>query len=161
MNRFLLTKLFFSVSLGHGVDRPQSEKGCRSITKVEEVIPSEIWEITVQSSATNITYFVVEATCEVIGQQTDGNSNRSSNTCYLRPDWERYIGARLGSLPLLAAPGDVPLGLLEQLQWTNHEEYAKGISKVWMSRIRKEGDLGLAKLTVAQRYIIACVVSNR
>ena len=142
------------------MDRPQSEKGCRTITKVEEVIPDEIWKITVQSSSSNRVYFVVEATCEVIGQSDEGN-NRSAKTCYLRPDWEEYIETKLGSLPLPAPPCDVPLGLLEHLHWSNHEEYAKGISKIWMARIRTEGDLGLAKLTVAQRYITACVVSNR
>ncbi len=143
------------------MDRPQSEKGCRTITKVEEVIPDEIWKIAVQSSSSNRVYFVVEATCEVIGQQSDEDNNHSAKTCYLRPDWEGYIETKLRTLPLPAALCDVPLGLLEHLQWTNHEEYAKGISKIWVARIRTEGDLGLAKLTVAQRYIIACVVSNR
>jgi hypothetical protein len=50
---------------------------------------------------------------------------------------------------------------MEHLKWTNHEEYERGISKLWLKRIQNEGELGAAKLDAAERYVLACVVSNR
>ncbi|KAF8195419.1 hypothetical protein BJ912DRAFT_140731 [Pholiota molesta] len=117
----------------------------------------EIWTITVQSSSSINTFYVLETTCEVIGEQEAAGTFPSSHS--LRTDWSSYIAARRNSISPPVASND-SLGLLEHLQWSNHEEYSRGISKVWLSRIEREGDAGSEKLEVARRYILACVVSN-
>lgn len=157
--RFLLTRLFFYVSLGHGSDVLQPPKGLYGLVlNAQEVIPHEIWTITVQSYSSIDTFYVLEATCEVIGEQEAAGTFPSSHS--LRTDWSSYIAARRSLLSPPVASKD-SLGLLEHLQWSNHEEYSRGISKVWLSRIEREGDAGSEKLEVARRYILACVVSNR
>ncbi|KAF8964182.1 hypothetical protein BDZ97DRAFT_914993 [Flammula alnicola] len=158
--RFLLTRLFFYVSLGHGGDELKSgkEKDYWLVLDAQEVIPHEIWKISFRSSSSIHFFYVLEATCEVVGEP-EVNSPALSSIGNLRADWSDYIASRL-NCPTQSDPIVCPPGLLEHLQWTNHEEYAKGISKLWLSKLEREGGIGVAKLTVAQRYVLACVASN-
>ena len=104
--------------------------------------------------------FVLESTCEVIGQAeiTPGTPAiaRSSD---LRVDWAAYIESKLNA-PRQASDVD-NTRLLDNLHWPNHEEYSKGISKLWLKRTENEGTSGIVKRIVAQRYVLACVISNR
>lgn len=150
--RFLLTCLFFEVSVG-------GYAGTRgTITDCQELIEGEIWSVTICSRSCVEVFHVLEATCEVVGHPTPSTTDLSTslNTAHLRADWSAYIAQRLMPSSDLRLPP-----LIEHLTWTNHEEYDRGISKLWLERTRNEGELGLAKRIVAARYILACVVPNR
>ena len=162
--RFLLTKLWFQVSI------PSPEKGDISDLLVEDaqpVVDNEIWHITVRDCRKKSirAYFILEPTCEVIGHPTTITTSTSSvensgNLLELesvRMDWSNYIEQYRLSEPLHGSPSS----LFHHLKCSNTEEYQGGISKVWLSRIREEGELGAYKKVVAERYVIACVVGNR
>jgi len=124
-----------------------------------EIVENEIWEITYRSRrSSKETFYVLEQTCEVIGkapEPLDENQVTSSKN-YLREDWKTYISEaneHSGAHPTAK--------LIDHLQWSNHEEHIKGISKTWLKRIEGEGSTGVAKLAVANRYVMACVIGNR
>lgn len=157
--RFLMTRFFFFVSIGQE-DSRDSPDIWGIIIDVQEAILNEIWTITIRSSSSTSVFYVLESTCEVIGlPQIPEESIRTSfaptrHSSSLRVDWSAYISQRLEN------SAEPPKTLLEHLQWTNHEEYDRGISKLWLSRIRNEGQLGISKEVVARRYTFACIVSN-
>ncbi|KAG6878913.1 hypothetical protein C0992_006659 [Termitomyces sp. T32_za158] len=150
-NRFLLTRLFFKVSIGLALETDFT------ISDVQEVVEGEIWSIQAHSFRGKQVMYVLEATCEVIGHpevRMEGE-NAPQKTIYLRADWSAYVHQHLTRsrgtcLPLL----------MEHLKWANYEEYYRGISKLWLSKIEAEGKIGAAKRVVAERYVLACVVSN-
>jgi hypothetical protein len=148
-HRFVLTRLWFLLSIG-GHDSPSLSR-C-SVTDVQEVIKDEICVIAVRSSDGQMqSFYVLEATCEVIGHPIPPARITSGSVLPdtpLRADWSAYIAA--GS----------DMRLIDRLRWTNHEEYERGISKLWLKRVEKEGELGRAKRKVAERYVLACVVGN-
>jgi hypothetical protein len=128
-----------------------------------------VWSITTRSSSSAVeVFYVLEATCEVVGHPPSppplspdqaGLSKFPGGRIPLRADWSAYIEARIPqSSPSIA--GRIP-SLMEHLKWTNHEEYERGMSTLWLRRIQNKGQLGVAKLVVAERYILACVVGNR
>ncbi|CAA7261382.1 unnamed protein product [Cyclocybe aegerita] len=101
-------------------------------------ITNDIWEITTHSASSISSYYILEGTCEVIGHPP-ASQMKPSDVVHLRADWSAYIGARIrkgesGAVDLRQNPD-----LLDQLQWTNHEEYDKGLTR---------------------RYVLACVVGN-
>ncbi|GJE88344.1 hypothetical protein PsYK624_044270 [Phanerochaete sordida] len=161
-SRFVFTSFWFAVSIGGR----RSEDWLRgTVVDAQEVVPGEIWSIAVQylDSATNTfratRCYVLEPTCEVIGTSAElpGASIGATHQprLDLRVDWSAYIDrwARDTSR--------APNGLfLQHLNWANHEEYDRGISKLWTKRTVQEGALGQAKRAVAERYIFACVVAN-
>ena len=154
-----MTRFFFFVSIGQEDSRDLPDNW-GIITDVQEAIPNEIWAIKIRSSSSTSLFYVLESTCEVIGLpqipeesiRTSFAPTRHSNS--LRVDRSTYISQRLEN------SAEPPKTLLEHLQWTNHEEYERGISKLWLSRIRDEAQLGTFKEVVARRYTIACIVSN-
>lgn len=153
--RFLLTYLFFVVSVGGG--GYVSEK--LVVTDAQKVVGGEIWSVTVCTPRFKEIFYVLEATCEVIGHSmmSLNTSAPLSNPISLRADWSAYINHRISpSLSNIQLPS-----LLEHLKWTNHEEYNRGISRFWLNKTQGEGELGTAKRVVAERYILACVVGNR
>ncbi|KAG6841712.1 hypothetical protein C0991_007984 [Blastosporella zonata] len=148
--RFLLTRLFFEVSIGLEADAVR-------IVDVQEVVEGEIWSIESHSLRGKETLFVLERTCEVVGHpepRSDGKA-ASQNATLLRADWSAYIQQHLKT-----SRDDRLTSLWERLKWTNHEEYDRGISKLWLSRTHAEGQVGASKRLVAERYVFACVVSN-
>lgn len=147
VNRFVVTRMWFMLSVGGGA----SDWMRGLVTNVEPIVSGEIWRITVQHPASQESFYVLESTCEVIGRPTASSDSGldTVQTAPLRADWSAYI----------AQPHGAPL--MDRLKWTNHEEYDKGISKVWLQRISRENDVGAAKKLVAERYVMACVVSNR
>ena len=150
-NRFLLTRLFFEISIGEHIDDGEI------ITDVKEVIEGEIWSVTTCSSTQSKDFYVLEATCEIIGQPplVAGDLGTPTERKALRADWSAYVAERLHSKHARLPP------LLDFLAWTNHEEYERGISKHWLKKTKDEGEVGMAKRIVAERYIMACVVGNR
>ena len=122
------------------------------ITNVQQLVPGEIWCVTMSEKS----FYVLEATCEVVGRPTTPSGE--SSEIPVRADWSKYIAHRLVPPTVHTVP---PPPLLEQVSWTNHEEYEHGISRHWLKRIRREGKLGAMKETIAERYIFACVVGNR
>ena len=79
------------------------------------------------------------------------------NARALRADWTTYIQQQVSN----HRQGNAVQSLLSHLKWANYEEYNRGISKLWLTRIASESLLGLAKKVVAERYVLACVVDNR
>ncbi|KAJ7600948.1 hypothetical protein C8J56DRAFT_880527 [Mycena floridula] len=153
--RFLLTRLFFSISVG----QPWIES---RIVEVKELVQGEVWAVTVQEGSRQEIFHVLESTCEVVGRPPPSQNSMDvdvSPSLRLRADWTSYIEERLVTSktrhPLPFAT------LIERLKWSNHEEYEKGISKLWLTKIAEEGNIGAMKLKVAERYILACVVANR
>lgn len=127
----------------------------------QELVAGDIWSITVSSSTSTEVYYVLEATCEVIGRPPPHSSTSAGSSAQglppLRADWSAYINTQSSSSPVKAAT----FSLMSQLKWINHEEYDKGISRVWLKRIQDEGELGAAKRAVAGKYVLACIVANR
>ncbi|KAH9480512.1 hypothetical protein JR316_0007112 [Psilocybe cubensis] len=152
---FLITKLYFVVSVGNCTD---GFKGAGNIlgkvVDAQEIIEDEIWKVTYCSSTSVETFYVIQETCEVIGgSMAPVSSPMQQNK--LRIDWGAYIRK------ISDRSDDVGhIGLSKRLRWTNHEEYEQGISKAWLKRIQGEGQIGLEKLSVANRYVLACVTSN-
>lgn len=131
-----------------------SQSRCKVID-AQEVVPNEIWRITTENMhAEKEICYVLESTCEVIGGTT---STRREETIRLRSDWSTYIAGHSHD----TAQGRRSESLMSHLAWTNHEEYAQGISKLWINRIKREGQPGNDKMEIAKKYILACVVSNR
>jgi len=135
------------------------------IMDTKQLVEGEIWSVTFASSVSSSKvpeiFYVLESTCEVIGYPSialDSTRGLSQPSIPVRVDWSDYIGTRL--LPSSSLDSPLP-PLMEHLKWMNHEEYSKGISHLWLRRIRNEGELGLAKRVVAERYVLACVVGNR
>ena len=137
------------------------------IIDAQELVKGEIWTITIRNSPSSTeSLYVLESTCEVVGHpppsphpaNSHSDSNSPFNSLPLRADWSAYIAHRLLPSSLHDSP---PLPLLHHLSWTNHEEYDKGISRLWLKRVENEGELGVAKTVVAERYILACIVGNR
>lgn len=130
-----------------------------TVINAQEVISNEIWKITFRSTHSTDTFFVLEATCEVIGQPSTAQIIAHDQP-HLREDWLAYVATRLQDESRTQS-NQSNLTLSEHLHWTNHEEYSTGISKLWLSKLKAEGEAGIAKLKVARRYVLACVVSNR
>lgn len=134
---------------------------CMSILSADEVIPGEIWKITARQRTVVQFYYVLEATCEVVGlpslsdNELEGTTNPSRRNPLIRADWTAYIESKL------QAENPRQVTLQDRLSWPNHEEYDHGISKNWMNRIKGEGESGLVKLAIARRYVLACLVANR
>ncbi|KAF9014544.1 hypothetical protein BDZ89DRAFT_1166791 [Hymenopellis radicata] len=151
--RFLLTRLFFCVSVGQ-----PSEWIDGQIVHVQQLVDGEIWCVTMERNSSRESFYVLEATCEVVGRVEDSSSKADDyQRIPVRADWSDYIAHRLSPPTVHTIP---PPPLMEQVSWTNHEEYERGISRHWLKRIRREGSLGAVKEVIAERYILACVVAN-
>ncbi|KAJ7095986.1 hypothetical protein B0H15DRAFT_774443 [Mycena belliarum] len=147
---FLLTRLFFQVSVGGGKDGKDWTEG--RIVDAQQLV-DEVWKITVRHSAISMeSFYVLESTCEPLAATTD--SQAASLEVPVRADWAAYIAHR-ASTSVLPVPR-----LLDYLNWTNHEEYHLGISRLWLKRIESEGETGVMKRLTSERYILACVVGN-
>jgi hypothetical protein len=155
----VLTRLWFSLSIGE----KRQDLGSWKVVEVQELTKGEIWSVTCSSSSSSTeTFYILESTCEVIGHPPIPSCGVHMHNDYpslpVRADWAEYISFRL----LPPSSHDLPPPLLwEYVKWTNHEEYDRGISRHWLRRTIIEGEVGLAKKTVAERYILACVVGNR
>ena len=161
--RFVLTRLWFFLSIGEDHSDPKSWK----VLDTQQLVDGEIWSVSCLSSTSPLavpeTFYVLESTCEVIGRPPPSlekpNSLRDHHPSIpVRADWSEYIAIRLLPPSSLDSPSPP---LLESLEWTNHEEYDKGISRHWLKTIGGEGELGSVKKMVAERYLLACVVGNR
>lgn len=164
LSRFVMTRFWFALSLG-GTGSDDWLQG--TVVDVQEVVPGEIWSVKIQPNEESSrrcaeTLYVLEATCEVVGcppaPRKPDLANSTKMTKPLRADWSAYIQKHVENSrtdSALSRPS-----VLSQLKWANYEEYNKGISRLWLQRIAVEGELGIAKRTVAFRYILACVISN-
>ncbi|KAF9013435.1 hypothetical protein BDQ17DRAFT_1343420 [Cyathus striatus] len=152
--RFLLTKLYFHVSIGLNLS---SEWNALTVSDVCAIIPGEIWKISFQSGER---FYILEHTCEVIShiQHPDSTvieDELARDLENIRSDWAAYISGKLGENGI-----NTSTTLVDHLKYSNHEEYDKGISRHWLRRIQPEGDIGTYKQVVAKRYIFACLMSN-
>jgi hypothetical protein len=132
------------------------------VLDAQEIVKGQIWRIAFHSSSGTRFFHVIEATCEVVGEATEESQTIGTElpSINIRADWSSYIANFLEST---SRPDAIqrPSNLLDHLQWTNHEEYTQGISQLWLTKVKNEGNVGLAKLAYAQRYVLACVVGNR
>jgi hypothetical protein len=169
-----LTRLWFLISAGGGGNDPLAWSS-GVVVDAQEVVKDEIWTITTQTASSQPngasrleTFYVLEQTCEVIGRPlppthpTDSSVvsdwSASSSATHVRADWSAFKAHRQ---PPTSARDDPPLPLFAYLRWQNHEEYHRGLSKLWLKTIAGEGELGSAKRIVADRYVLACVFGNR
>ncbi|TFY75872.1 hypothetical protein EWM64_g8140 [Hericium alpestre] len=157
--RFVLTRLWFTICIG------TSKPGwlCDTVVDAQEIIPGEIWTITVRpdSRKSNTeSFYVLEETCEVIGRPEVADSEGVrlfSNDLPVRADWSQYIDKRI----VPDGPRVTPLAsLLAHLKWASQGEYERGISRHWLGRMAGKADEGKALRIVAERYVLACVVGN-
>jgi hypothetical protein len=99
---------------------------------------------------------VIEATCEVVGTSSPTLFDQPSSVLpTLRADWSTYIS------PSSQTTGIHLATLLSQLKWAHQGEYDRGLSRAWLTRTINEGYAGAEKRRIAERYVLACVVSNR
>ena len=145
--------------MGHGNEESRVGKYSGIVLDVQEIVKGQIWRVTFHSLSGTRFFHVIEATCEVVGEATRGSQTMGTESPFinLRADWSSYIAGFLENTSVLSRPSN----LLDHLQWTNHEEYTQGISQLWLTKVKNEGNVGIAKLTYAQRYVLACVVGNR
>jgi hypothetical protein len=140
------------------------------VTDAQEVIENEVWTVTVRSwpdvepkGIVISSFYVLAPTCEVIGRsdttpKSPSGVGQLSPSPGLRVDWSAYIHSCCGVNVTASSNG---ASLLQHLKWADYEEYDRGISKLWLRRIAKDGETGVAKRLVAERYVLACVVANR
>ncbi|KAG2070344.1 hypothetical protein BDR04DRAFT_1018999 [Suillus decipiens] len=150
--RFILTRLWFTLSVGTNEQDPSAWLK-HTVEDAREVVKGEIWAITIRDGNSLSEFYVLESTCEVIGRAL----NAPQLEVYfsgLRADWSRYISSHTS---VSAGPRNL---ISENLRWANYEEYDRGISRHWLCRISGEGDVGLSKKVVAERYVLACVLAN-
>ncbi|KAJ7857676.1 hypothetical protein B0H14DRAFT_2352127, partial [Mycena olivaceomarginata] len=143
--RFLLTRLFFDVSVGGGKEGKGWNEG--QIVDAQEMVKDEVWMITVRHAATFTSelFYVLEPTCEPLaGMPISTSVTAVSTGTPVRVDWSAYIAHRAS-----APQAPAPKRLLDYLSWTNHEEYEFGISRLWLKRVEGEGATGKMKRTVA------------
>ncbi|EJC97904.1 uncharacterized protein FOMMEDRAFT_23970 [Fomitiporia mediterranea MF3/22] len=163
--RFLLARIWFIIMLDE-LDRDKAKNSI--VVGAQEVVKDEIWSISLATRRKSCpngfiqTFYVLESTCEVIGLppvsgiqpscESDESGLWQCQKRHLRGDWSDYVENCISNV-------DCP-PLLNYIKWTNAEEYKKGISKLWLSKIAKEGAIGAYKKRVAERYVLACVVGN-
>ncbi|KAH9890051.1 hypothetical protein C8Q73DRAFT_706477 [Cubamyces lactineus] len=159
--RFALTRMWFELSVGtsSGTKEDPDSWLNSTISDVQEVVKSEIWAVSlVYPPSTNRawkqeTVYALEATCEVVGRLLKSPKVQDVATVPIRADWSAYVVQRSTS-------SSDESSLLSRLKWSCHEEYDRGMSRLWLSRIAQEGEVGVVKRSVAERYIFACVVGN-
>ena len=125
------------------------------VLDTQEIIPNEIWRVTItkaDAASSTCNFYVLEGTCEVVGF-AESSSEHQPQEVPLRADWSAYIHHRRHS-------STSPSSLYNHIKWDGYEEYEKGISRLWLSRL-SDGDEDKMKLVVARRYVFACVVGNR
>ncbi|RXW24494.1 hypothetical protein EST38_g1348 [Candolleomyces aberdarensis] len=158
--RFLLTCLYYRVSIG-------LDQIFRSMTvlSAEEVVRKEVWRLTLRIGQSTCYYYVLEATCEVVGlpgipaERHLEAQNPDRRKPFERVDWTQYIESKIQDTATDPCPKKT---LMDYLSWPNHEEYDRGISRNWLRRVEREGGAeGEAKLAIAQKYVLACLVANR
>ncbi|KAG6850059.1 hypothetical protein H0H93_001609, partial [Arthromyces matolae] len=122
------------------------------VVDAEEIVEGEIWAITLFSSRGKEIVHVLELTCEVIGHPELGQNRIQpyEKRTPLRTDWSVYVNQHLTRARGVHLPS-----LMDRLRWVNYEEYYRGISKLWMSRSEREGEVGKAKRLVAERYVVS------
>ena len=142
-----------------------------TVVDAQEVIASEIWLVSVEHTdavprRARETFYVLEATCEVVGRPAltrsgfgCGSGDIDTDTPLpVRADWSAYIEQRRTAVP--ASRFTMTSPLLDHLKWADVEDYHLGISKLWLKRIAAEGPAGDRKREVAERYVLACVIGN-
>ena len=149
-----MTRFYFLISV-QGIDHPDAQHQ-HVIVNCTEIVGDEIWLISISSPSKREEYYVLESTCEVIGC-SDGTVHCQYKPDMVQPriDWSSYI-AQCATQSSERSKSC----LFDRLKWNNQEDYAKGISKHWLKRMREEGQ-GHAKAKIALKYILACVVANR
>ena len=164
--RFIMSRLWFAIS--KCPNPPDATSWLRPVvTTVRELVPNEIWEVTTTTTQGDITtknetFYVLEPTCEVIGRPTATFMSPSAglpdtqHRLPIRVDWSEYVNERI--LSLAEVPGK---RLLDRVQWAHYEEYQSGISRHFLTRTQREGEVGELKRQVAEKYILASVVENR
>ncbi|KAL4080995.1 hypothetical protein J3A83DRAFT_113940 [Scleroderma citrinum] len=154
--RYVLTRMWFAVSVGMYGHDASAWKTSR-IVDVQEIVSGEVWQVRTQREGATETFYVLEATCEVIGHPSSSASSEKVNQGTLRADWSVYISSQLSGAS--SAKPTKPC-LLDYVRWSDVEDYELGISKLWLHHVSKDSELGDAKRCVAERYILACVVAN-
>ncbi|KAJ2996987.1 hypothetical protein NUW54_g7180 [Trametes sanguinea] len=163
---FALTRVWFELSLGSSDGSKSDPRSWLrgTIIDVQEVVRGDVWSVSIQHSRTAAqagareTLHVLESTCEVVGRSEregrDGGKLEDPSSVEIRADWSAYIAN-------CSEPSSDAASLLSRVKWPCREEFMQGISKIWLKRIAGEGNLGQAKLAVAERYVLASVVGNR
>jgi hypothetical protein len=158
MKRFALTRLWFALSIGGSRADPWAwMRG--TVVDAQEIVPGEVWCVTVRPpSGSDEVYYALEATCEIVGQAPPPPGSDSEGDedapLTLRADWSTFVSQSTDGYKSRQS-------ILDRLRWANMEEYERGVSKLWLARIAREGDEGGAKRRVAERYVLASVVANR
>ena len=149
--------MWFAVSVGaYGHD---ASTWSRSVIRdVREVVKGEVWQVIAQDDGTgeSCSFYVLEATCEVIGRPPSSQGENALGY-RLRADWTAWISQHAQAPTLDARPSS----LLNCVKWSNTEDYHQGISKAWLCRVQGQDVENIAKRSIAERYILACVVANR
>ncbi|VDC05574.1 unnamed protein product [Peniophora sp. CBMAI 1063] len=142
--RFLQTRLWFTLSIGALANAGGDPLAWLRSTVVgaQEIVPGEIWQIT---TSTCESFYVLEATCEVIGHPPGCDGAVPT----MRADWMDHTAALGDGKPLL-----------QSMRWAHNEEYERGLSRHWISRTRHMSESGVALRAVGERYTLACVISN-
>ncbi|KAH9933247.1 uncharacterized protein BXZ73DRAFT_89860 [Epithele typhae] len=179
IHRFVLTRAWFELSLGSpsSADNALHSWLRGTVTDAQEVVPGEIWAISifypdaqiVVNSNQHETLYVLEPTCEVIRHpaasqaltsalrdHTTRKRPRSPGPTFpVRTDWSAYMTNQKEA-------SDRDRSLLAHLRWPCVEDYDRGISRLWLSRLAANADAreAAALRPVAERYVLACVAAN-
>lgn len=142
--RFLLTRLYFAISVGgyNGI----AQLSQSSIVSVDPRVPHILWAIGVSCQGSTREYFVLETTGEIVSANTQDIGP-------VRSDWATFIAQNQGL---------EKVSIVDKVKWTNHEEYDRGISRLWLRRLgNKDDEMAIAVKALAIRYILSSVSANR
>ncbi|KAI0036489.1 hypothetical protein K488DRAFT_41059 [Vararia minispora EC-137] len=151
--RFLQTRLWSALSIGSFSGRSDALDWLHTkVIDASEVIPGEIWVV---CTSTGEEFYVLEATCEVIGHPPAVKPRSTTGTASLRADWSNYVAEQVSQL----AAGS-RRSLLSRMRWANEAEYDHGVSRHWLSKTSSSDVQDAWIHRVAERYTLACIVSN-
>lgn len=143
MCRFTTTRLWFE-----GCSRRDASRWPHvAVTDAQQVVENKLWAISVffpETASTHICY-VLASTGQIIKGSTSAAFAARAIKTPSRAGWSDYIDQ-----------ASSPCSLMDHVTWVNHEEYDRGINRLWL----KHFALQVAKRTVAERYIIARIVAN-
>ncbi|EIN12551.1 hypothetical protein PUNSTDRAFT_130809 [Punctularia strigosozonata HHB-11173 SS5] len=162
--RFVLSRVWFHICIGEWGGDEDAAQAMRPwmdemVVDVQPVVKGAVWSVTVllKKTGETRTCYVLEATAELIGRPEDPYPQQDSQFP-VREDWFAYVQEMLRDLP---EEGERPrAALLDRLAWQHTAEYDRGVSRLWLVRVGREGAVGEAKRQVAERYILASVVGN-
>lgn len=184
--RFVSTRLVSALARRHDSFPPASEWLDTAVIGADEVVPNEIWRITIgqdfdlpgettsESKRVDMqAFYVLFETGEVIGHAPSPRVQGAGimvgqRVARGRPHLEVFDDGHSEGMPLrndwaqyvsACERGDAP-GLQDSITSADRESYVAGVSAFWLRGLRSSPENDILR-TIARRYVLSCVEPNR